>query len=154
MQGELRPRTIIHFKLWVGRRTIHMMLYLKSLKYYLSNQFEWSKIILWIVCINSKFDWKNMHTLSFNCNPGGFSRVSVFFRGGGGGQGVKLHGIIVRFSWRCFVSIVNFRYWCKFHINIIIGCGVITISFCKGLTRNPEIGNTPVWILQNIWRLG
>ena len=27
-------------------------------------------------------------------------------------------------------------------------------SFMKGLTRNPEIGNTPVWILPNIWRLG
>ena len=23
----------------------------------------------------------------------------------------------------------------------------------KGLTRNPEIGNTPVWFLPNIWRL-
>ena len=23
----------------------------------------------------------------------------------------------------------------------------------KGLTRNPEIGNTPVWVLPNIWRL-
>ena len=25
--------------------------------------------------------------------------------------------------------------------------------FFKGLTRNPEIGNTPVWFLSNIWRL-
>ena len=24
----------------------------------------------------------------------------------------------------------------------------------KGLTRNPEIANTPVWVLANIWRLG
>ena len=24
----------------------------------------------------------------------------------------------------------------------------------KALTRNPEFGNTPVWILPNIWRLG
>ena len=84
----------------------------------------------------------------------GFLEFRFFFVGDGGGQGVKLNGIIVRFSWRCFVSLVNFSYWCKFHINIIIGCGVITISFCKGLTRNPEIGNTPVWILQNIWSLG
>ena len=28
------------------------------------------------------------------------------------------------------------------------------IFFYKGLTRNPEIGNTPVWALPNIWRLG
>ena len=26
------------------------------------------------------------------------------------------------------------------------------ISFYKGLTRNLEIGNTPVWVLPNIWR--
>ena len=25
--------------------------------------------------------------------------------------------------------------------------------FYKGLTRTPEIGNTPVWVLPNIWRL-
>ena len=28
------------------------------------------------------------------------------------------------------------------------------IYFYKGLTRNPEIGNTPVRVLPNIWRLG
>ena len=26
--------------------------------------------------------------------------------------------------------------------------------FNKELTRNPEIWNTPVWVLSNIWRLG
>ena len=30
----------------------------------------------------------------------------------------------------------------------------MTIFIYKGLTRNPEIGNTPVWVLPNIWRLG
>ena len=30
----------------------------------------------------------------------------------------------------------------------------MTISFYKGLTRNPEIENTIVWVLPNIWRLG
>ena len=30
----------------------------------------------------------------------------------------------------------------------------VTIFFYKGLTRNPEIRNTPVWVLLNIWRLG
>ena len=30
----------------------------------------------------------------------------------------------------------------------------MTIFFYKGLTRNPEIGNTPVGVLPNIWRLG
>ena len=38
-------------------------------------------------------------------------------------------------------------YWPKFHVNIITGFGDMTISFYKGLTRNPEIGNTLVWVL-------
>ena len=29
----------------------------------------------------------------------------------------------------------------------------MTIFFYKGLTRNPEIGNTPVWVFPKIWRL-
>ena len=52
-----------------------------------------------------------------------------------------------------FVSLVNFSYWSKFHVNIITGSGITTIFFHKELTRNPEIGNTPVWVLPNIWRL-
>ena len=52
------------------------------------------------------------------------------------------------------VSLTKFSYWSKFHVNIITGSGVITISFYKILTRNAEIGNTPVWVLPNIWRLG
>ena len=53
--------------------------------------------------------------------------------------------------WRCFVSLVRFSYWSKFHVNIITGSGVMTIFFYKGLTRNPEIWNTTVWVLPNIW---
>ena len=30
----------------------------------------------------------------------------------------------------------------------------MTISFYKGLTRNPEFWNTSVWVFLNIWRLG
>ena len=57
--------------------------------------------------------------------------------------------------WRCFVSLVNFSYyWFKSHVNIIAGSEVMTIFFYMGLTRNPEIGNTPVSVLPNIWRLG
>ena len=56
-----------------------------------------------------------------------------------------------KFFWRCFVSFFKFSYWPKFHV--ITGSGIITILFYKGLTRNPEIGNTPVWVLSNIWRL-
>ena len=55
---------------------------------------------------------------------------------------------------RCFVSHLNYGYWSKFDVNIITGSGVMAIFFCKGLTRNTEIENTPVWALPNIWRLG
>ena len=54
----------------------------------------------------------------------------------------------------CFVSIFKFSYWYKFHVNVVTGSEVMTIYVYKGLTRNSEIGNTPVWVLLNIWRLG
>ena len=57
------------------------------------------------------------------------------------------------FFWCCFAPLVEFNYWSKFHVNIITGSGVMTISFYERLTRNPEIGNTPVWVLPNIWTL-
>ena len=59
-----------------------------------------------------------------------------------------------QFFWPCFVPLVKFSYWPRFHVNIITGSGIMTISFCKGLTKNPEIGNTLVWVFPNIWRLG
>ena len=62
--------------------------------------------------------------------------------------------IIVKFFWRWFLSLVNFSNWSKFHANNITGSGFMTIFFYKRLIRNPEIGNTPVWVLPNIWRLG
>ena len=43
-----------------------------------------------------------------------------------------------------FVFLVKLSYWSKFHVNMITGSGVMTIFFYKRLTRNPEIGNTPV----------
>ena len=64
------------------------------------------------------------------------------------------HDVIVQFFGGCFVSLVKFRYWSKFHVNIITGSGIMTLFFYKGLTRNLEIGNTPVWVLPKIWRLG
>ena len=47
--------------------------------------------------------------------------------------------------------------------SLVTGLSLMSISslvlelwqfFYKGLTRNLEIGNTPVWVLLNIWRLG
>ena len=56
--------------------------------------------------------------------------------------------------WHLFVSLLKFSHWSKFHINIITAFGVMTNYFYQGLTTNLEIGNTLVWVLQNIWRLG
>ena len=53
------------------------------------------------------------------------------------------HDVIANFFW-CFVSLVNFSYWSEFDVNINTCSGVMTNLFCKGLTRNPEIGNAPV----------
>ena len=61
---------------------------------------------------------------------------------------------IVKGFWCCFVSLVRFSYWSKFHVHIITGSGAMTIFFYKGLIRNSEIRNTPVWVLPNIWTLG
>ena len=64
------------------------------------------------------------------------------------------HDVNIKFFWRCFVCLVKFSYWSKFHVNIMTGSGIMKIFLYKGLTRNPKIGNTPVWVLPNIWRLG
>ena len=65
---------------------------------------------------------------------------------------VSRHDVVVNF-FCCFVFLVKFSFWSKFHVSIITGSGIITIFFYKGLTRNLEIGNTPVLVLPNIWRL-
>ena len=67
---------------------------------------------------------------------------------------ISQHNIIVSFFQYCFISLVKFSYWFKFHVNIVTGSGVRTILFCKRLTRNPEIKNTLVCVFPNIWRLG
>ena len=56
------------------------------------------------------------------------------------------HDVILNFFWRCFVFSVKF--------SCITGSGVMPIFFYKGLIRNREIGNTHIWVLRNIWRLG
>ena len=63
------------------------------------------------------------------------------------------HDVIVKLFWGCFVSIIKFNFWSEFYVSIITGSGVKAIFLYKGLTRNPKIGNSPVWVLPNIWRL-
>ena len=62
--------------------------------------------------------------------------------------------INVNFFWCCFVSLVKFSYWSKFHVNIITDSGIMTSFFYKGLTRNPKVRNAHVRVFPNIWRLG
>ena len=59
---------------------------------------------------------------------------------------------IFKYFWRCFVSVVKFSYWFKFHVSIITGSAVMTIFFYKGLARILEIESTPTWVLPIIWR--
>ena len=58
------------------------------------------------------------------------------------------------FFWRYIVCLVKFSYWSIFYVNIITGSGLRTIYFYKWLTRNLKIGNMPVWVSSNTWRLG
>ena len=86
------------------------------------------------------------------------SKLAVNWKNGNGVT-IFLNGVIVNFFfffffWRFFVFLVKFSYWSKFHVNIITGSGVMTISFYKGLTRNPETGNTLFCVFTNIWGLG
>ena len=53
------------------------------------------------------------------------------------------YDIIVKLFWCRFVSVVKFSYWFKFHVSILTGSGVMTIFFSTGLTKTPEIRNTP-----------
>ena len=59
-----------------------------------------------------------------------------------------------QFFWRCFVFLVKFSYWYKFHVNLITGSGITTIFFYKGLTRNAETGNTQfeIFPISGDWR--
>ena len=64
----------------------------------------------------------------------------------------KIFRKIIKCCWPYGISLVKFSYWPKFHVNIMTG--VTKIFAYKGLTRNLEIVNTPVWVLPSILRLG
>ena len=62
-------------------------------------------------------------------------------------------------NWKKWIWRHNFLTWRRRQIFLTLFCFflsnlVMTISFYNGLTRNPETGNTPVWVLPNIWKLG
>ena len=57
------------------------------------------------------------------------------------------------------IFLTRFCFSCQFQLLIQISCQNHHCFWSygkfvyKGLTRNPEIGSTPVWVLPNIWRL-
>ena len=53
--------------------------------------------------------------------------------------------------WRHSIPLVKFSYWSKFHVNIIQVLELWQFSFIRDW---PEIGNTTVWVLPNIWPMG
>ena len=63
------------------------------------------------------------------------------------------HDFIVKLFWRSFVSLVKFSYRSKFHVSIITGSGVMTISFYKRLARNLEtrIAPSPFYLISGDW---
>ena len=64
---------------------------------------------------------------------------------------------LFQFFWCCFVFLLKFSYWSKFHVNIIPNFGVLTILFCKGLTWNRKIVKLLskfCWILEDWTKLG
>ena len=51
------------------------------------------------------------------------------------------YDVKVNLFWRCFVSLVKFSYWSKFHVNIITASVIMTIFFYKGW---PEIRKSEI----------
>ena len=56
------------------------------------------------------------------------------------------------FFWRCFVSLVNFSYWSKYHVNIITVSGVTTIFLRDWLEiRKLEIPPSKFYPIYGDW---
>ena len=59
-----------------------------------------------------------------------------------------------QFFWLCHVSLVKFSYGGSFMSISLLVLELRHFLFIRGLTRNPKIGNSPIWVLSIIWRLG
>ena len=75
-------------------------------------------------------DWKN-------CN-----NVTIFW-----------NDVIAKFSSRCFISLVKFSYWSKFHFNIITGSGVMQLPFISDWPeiRKSEIPPSEFCLISTDW---
>ena len=61
------------------------------------------------------------------------------------------HDAIVIFFWLNHISFVKFKYWSKFHVNIVTGSRVMTIFLYRGLTGNPEIPSSEFYPISGEW---
>ena len=52
--------------------------------------------------------------------------------------------------WRHHTSLVKFRWWPKFHVNINTGSGVMTSFIYEGLDQKSGSRNLKIWILFNV----
>ena len=54
------------------------------------------------------------------------------------------------FFWHCCFPLVKFKYWAKFHVNIITSFGVMTVFIYRGLNKYLKRLTENIYI----WRLG
>ena len=116
------------------------------------------KAIMWELC------WKFFSSVFSFCKIRGycfpeFSRLCV--RNPASGL-LQIGQKSERWQWRHYLQ--TWRYDIFFETVLFLLSSLVTgpnfmsisslIFVYKGLTRNPEIGNTSVWVLPNIWRLG
>ena len=59
----------------------------------------------------------------------------------------------LNFFWRCFVPLVKFSYWSKFHVNIIALSGFMTIFFIRDWPeiRKSEISPSEFYLISGDW---
>ena len=61
------------------------------------------------------------------------------------------HDVIVKFIWRCRVSLVKFSHWSKFHVNIMTRSGVMTIFNYWPEIRKSEIPLSEICTISGDW---
>ena len=59
------------------------------------------------------------------------------------------HEVIIKFFWRCFVSLVKFSYWSKFHVSIITGSRKSEIPLSEVCPISGDWGE--LWIPNLAW---
>ena len=109
-------------------------------QHFFANIVPFHKAIVWDLCFRFSSSLFNFCKIKVYCWwKHKFYRLCVRNRASGLLQiGYKLkhngftvfwYEIIVKVFWHCFVSLVKFSYWSKFHIDIITGSWVMTFTF-------------------------